>query len=395
MIENYPEQSTQSLSSLKVTRGRKLDPLASERSVYEEVSLIDLVIILLKHKQIILITFLIPFVIGFVVIMATPSKFKLTTVLEVGSYTLPDENGSLKTRQPIETIQNTKSMLELSIIPKASQKWKSTIKEYEFPNIKARSTGGANLIELSTVTNVKNSQKYKDALLIVAKLIIQDHRMKTADISEQLFQYHDSKQVMLKKLQANLTSKLKNKELLEQKLKHLDLEKVLYQDQIQRITNDIKYIEKNRKEYLEGGATYSNPILMIFMNDSITELRQERLRLETILTIDTKNIESSLLQKIQDAASVIEELKAEIAKEKSFLNRYDSIDVDVDTSSSKMRHPSINLFPTTISLEPYLHSKPVGLSASSKVLLLLLGSFFFSILSCTFSEIYMRIKLLG
>ena len=139
-------------------------------SAEDEISLIDLAIVLINRKKLISLIFISFIVLGIAVALLTPKKYTYSTSVEIGSRII---NGSVK---PFESPQTLLAKLQYNFIPQ-------TLNEHQLSNpgdkktfkIKASIPKSSNIIALEVTDTEEQADLIKSLLLSTTQKAVLDH----------------------------------------------------------------------------------------------------------------------------------------------------------------------------------------------------------------------------
>lgn len=359
-----------------------------------EVSLLDVALIIIKHKKALFSTIAAILILGTVLIATTSKKYRYSVVIESGTYSLPDEKGSLGDRKPIEPIGNTQSKIETSFIPKVlMEHTTNNTNAPSSPIFNIRVPAGANIIEISA--DAGNSpqieENTKKLLGEIATQVIQDHQKKSADVLEQLRQNIEALEMNVKSLKTNLIEQTKNRETLQGKADNLATQKGLVEKQISRLTTEINALQNTKKEYIQDPSKPKDALAILLINTEINQNGLRRDELENQAFVILPNEETALRKTIETKNAQIDLKKSELEQAQRILKRYRS---DNTENADKLAFTNIdrNIYPTKISVEPYRSNMPNGISNNIALAATVILALFFGVLSTFISEFISKLK---
>lgn len=153
---------------------QKLKPVYIHEADYSsdnEVSLVDLATILIKHKMTVIIIFIVTCAIGITMALLTPRIYTFSTTIEIGSQVI---NGSI---QPFESPQALVAKLQYSYIPQILTEYKqSSPDNTQRYQIKASVPKGSNITLLESRGTSDQENTIKTLLQKVSQKAVQDHK---------------------------------------------------------------------------------------------------------------------------------------------------------------------------------------------------------------------------
>lgn len=207
---------------MKTSDLQELKPIYIYEADYskdDEISLVDLAMILIKRKLMIAIIFTIIFALGVTMALSTPRIYTFSTTIEIGSQII---NGSI---QPFESPQALLAKLQYSYIPQVLIEHKQSSSDNKAKyQIKASVPKGGNIILLETKGTNDQEDILKALLQTVSQKAIQDHdriftsvksdlkaRLKQAETNLKSIKSDDEKEIAINQsLIERLSSKLTN-----------------------------------------------------------------------------------------------------------------------------------------------------------------------------------------
>ena len=311
--------------------------------VSNEISLVDLLRVLIKRKNTLLTVFFLFSLGGIVLAIILPKQYQYTTTIEIGTTVVKED---------IHLIDDPETLLakiQESYIPLALLNYRDAHpddeKTYE---IKARIPKKSQIIVMEAKGSKETADVYTQLENDVVKQIIKDH-------SRLILIIHKEYQLRFEKLQNEIASLEDQAKLLQAKFKRLgENEKLLSKqtDKVRQLVNDaIKNREKANREVKD--ETRAMTLLMI--DNEIQQNRRRLDELEERQTVELRNERDSVENEIADTQRKITEKKSELDKVK--LQR-------------ENLHETRSIVPPMQSLEP------VGTSKKLIVLLaVILGTF--------------------
>lgn len=350
-----------------------------------ELSLVDLAAIVVKHRTVLYVVFLGILLLGGLLLLLTPAKYKHAVVIEAGTYALPDEKGNLGERRPIEEVDHTKSKLITSFIPSVLLEWRIENKDRKIPEFSVSVPKGSDLVEIFSTAAEDDGSIMIGLLEKISSKVIEDHRKQSKDIVEQVRQNVAAIEINSQHLNAKLTEKKKEKELMHLKLSSLVVEKELLAKQIDRINTDLKNYQTQKSAFIGSSDKANEALSLLLIENELTRLYQVRDGLENKLILDVQLREAEIEKSIdrQNAQIIAYKLEADRASE--MLNRFKESLLAIGGGRG------LNLYPTRLSVQPYTSGQAQGLSLSVKALLILAIAIFLSIFATFIYEFKLKV----
>lgn len=360
----------------------------------DEVSLVDIALVVLKHKKVLCTLFVLVAGIGSAAIFLMPAQYKYAVVIETGTYALPDEHGNLGGRKVIEPVVHTKSKLETSFIPQAVMQFANDNPTLKAPELTVTVPKGANLIEISAKAPESKDALVKALLTDVANKVAIDHQRKSSDVLEELRQNVEVMEINVQELSAKLVDKEQARQLTALKLKNLEAEKGLLSRQTDRIDGEIAELQKHRALYLDDRARSKDALALLLIDNEISQSARQRDELENQLHIELAE-EKAELEKVYDSeAAQISIVKAELSRAKEILSRYSASSVSNpnDTGGAPLVEMGKNIYPTTLSVNPYREVEPQGIGRLVKLAIVFVLALFVSLMMTFVAEFVSRVR---
>ncbi len=371
----------------------------------DEVSLIDIALVVLKHKWVLFGTFLSILLLGLLAITLLPEQYRYAVVLESGTYALPDEHGSLGERKLIEPVVHTKSKLETSIIPKITVKYLSENPDLSLPEFAVSVPKGANLVEISAKSTEDQEVLIKSILNNIADKVASDHQRKSVDVIEQLHQNVERMEIKVQALSASLLDQRKKREVTELKLSNLDEKKKLLEAQITRIDGEIEQLHKHKTLYLRDNARSKDALALLLIDNAVSQSSRQRDELEKQLHLEVNNEKAELQRLYEAEAANIELEKAELERAQEILGRFSvaseeqkeslntaSMANTVEDQPLSFLDAGKNFYPTRRAVDPYREIRPEGLGKAVKLIIVGIMAGFIALMMTFIAEFVGRVR---
>lgn len=336
---------------------RNFQYVMMDRPAEDEISLIDLWLVLVKRKKVLLSIILLSLVVGFLVAFFLPVKYEYSTSIEIGTRPVDGQN-----EVPIEPIQSVLAKLQDAYIPLAISSYQTDFAgKIKVIDIKANVAKGSNIIRLS-VTGVERDEKiYIRLLNEVVEKIKFDHKRVSSLVESDL-------QLGIKK-QENIIAKLVNELLLMQsQMKRLDKKEQLLNKRIDSLSEFVGSNEKLR----QSAAKSNDATLTLMMLDN--ELRSGR----------------ELLAKLEDQSYIYLANEREVLRNEMAANEKNQLQNRQVIERFKSR--LANLLETRAIVKPLKSLTPVGTSKKLILILFLVVGFIVALITAFFVEFLDKVK---
>jgi len=342
------------------TESRNLQYVMMERPAEDEISLIDLWLVLAKRKKIFFFIMFLSLLVGFLFVSFKPLVFEFSTSIEVGTQ---PTNG--RGEVAIESTQTTLAKLQEGYIPLVlASHYVSSPEWTEVIDIKASVAKGSGIIRLSVSGLERNAEVYKRLLSDVVEKIQADHKRVSSLVVNDL-------QLGIKKKE-NIGSQLVNESILMQsQMKRLDKKELLLNKRIDSLSEFIKTNEKLRLSASEGKGNQDATLTLMMLDNELRTSRELLAELEDQSYLDLADEREVLSNKISDNEKRQLENMQIIAKDKAQLS---------------------NLLETRAIIKPLKSLKPVGVSNTLVLILFVVVGFIMSLAAVFIVEFSERVK---
>ncbi|MBV1882522.1 MAG: hypothetical protein KUG82_12865 [Pseudomonadales bacterium] len=336
-----------------------------------EMSLVDLIRVVLSHKLTLFAVFSLTIVATLLFVLMMPKQYNYETVIELGSYMLPNEKGILSERKLIESLDNSKSKLEKRFITQVLNEAAAASKdlsEFEPPKFKVSAPKNGNLLILSTLWR-EDGDNVLALETKIANNLIQDHIVLADEILEQARQHKDNYKLELKELTASVMSIKQEGGVLSQRLARTEQEAILYSKQIQRLDVDVLSLVKQKAAYISDQTQPKEAMAILLLDNELKQIRDHRDRLEVELLIQLENRKADLRKALADNASTIEVAQANVENVRNILVRFHVDNVidnkhlaETDSIRLSVQRNQFQLVrPTQVVVKPHRTFKAVGM----------------------------------
>jgi Chain length determinant protein len=335
---------------------RNLQYVMMDRPNDDEISLIDLWLVLVKRKKVFFYIILASIVIGLFAAFLLPVKYEYSTSIEIGT-----RSGNVA----IEPTQSVLAKLQEGYIPLALSSYNTDApEETEILDIKSSVAKGSDIIRLSVVGIEHDEKIYIQLLNDVVEKIKADHKRVSSLVKNDL--------LLGIKRQENISSKLINEFLLMQsQMKRLDKKEQLLNKRIESLSEFVGSNEKLRlaasKNKEDQGAT-----LTLMMLDN--ELRSGR----------------ELLAKLEDQSYLSLANEREVLRNQMSVNEKRQLENEqiVDKHKAELD----NMSETRAIVKPLKSPKSVGMSNKLVLILFVVAGFMLSLISVFIMEFLENVK---
>ena len=368
----------------------------------DEISLVDLIRVILAHKTVLWSVFIGFFFATLLYVLVVPKQYNYETVIELGSYMLPNEEGILSERKFIESLDNSKSKLEKRFITQVLNEAAAAtddLSELTLPKFKVDAPTNGNLLILSTHWD-EDGEVVLSLEAKIANNLIRDHIVLANEILEQARQRKNNYKLELKGLTAEVSSLKQQDSVLTRRLARTEQEKLLYQKQIQRLDQDINNLVTQKTAYISDRTAPRDAMAILLLDNELKQIRDQRDLLEVELHIELENRKAELEKELADNVSEIEVAQATEDNVRSILTRF-NIDSVVDTLSLTDEHNPGNkvqknqfqlVRPTQVVVSPNRSIKPVGMGRSVKLMIGLIAGSVLALLACFIAELVSKVR---
>lgn len=324
-------------------------PIQSEiNQTSDEISLIDLWLVLIRHKKLLAAVWLIGLVVTLAVVFLKPVKYTYSSSLEIGS--VPEQSARGEFRQLIDKPQILLVKIKEQYIPQVQQEIRQQLADKIPFSVTAKVPKGSSLIVLETKATEEYGGLAKQFEQRIIGLVKSDHArmldlIKT-DINDQLA-----------KEQRVLAEQQDAQKVIQAKLEYNKVLTKLLEKQLSSTNMLIANITASRKKALNQMSNVSKAITLLMLTNEMEQSRQSQANLEERLQILVPAENAQLKKDIADTVRHQEDIKARI-----------------EQLQVKLR----NIQETHAIIEPSRSVKPVGLSA---VVMIPLGLFLAALLA--------------
>lgn len=370
----------------------------------DEISLVDLIRVIIKHKTVLALVFLLVSLASLVSVLVMPKKYEYQTVIELGSYMLPNEQGVLSERRYIEGLNQSKSKLEKRFITQVVNQYineSGNPADVSVPKFSVSAPKNGNLLILTTQW-IEEGDQVIALENQIANNLVQDHLVLANEILEQARQRKENYELELKTLSAEAVNLQGHDKVLRQKLARIEEEEVLLSAQLARLDGEIKNLIQQKAAYLSDKTAPKEAMAILLIDNELKQIRDHRDSLEIDLKIALKNRQAELEKSIQNNKSQIEIAQANEANVRKILARFniDRVNNVIKTNgvenSSGTREFDPGQFqlihPTQVVVKPNRSYDPVGMSRTVQLAIGLIAGLFLGLMACFVAELVDKVR---
>ena len=234
----------------------------------DEISLIDLWLVLVRRKKLLIATFVVIVVIGLVLAFVIPKKYSYSTSIEIGSRVIEDRV------QPIESPETLLAKIQESYIPFVQLQYRNeNLDNEKIYTISARVPKSSQIIVLESKGGEEQEAIYKDLQQRVINQVQNDHKRILEVIRKELEISHSDAVNKLEELKDTAR-------LLESREKRLSSIAELIISQIEDAKKDLALAEKNRQRSVKEATNEAKAMTLLMLDNEVQQQRQRLANLE-------------------------------------------------------------------------------------------------------------------
>ncbi len=371
-------------------------PVLYQVSSQDEISLVDLASVLVKQRKVFCMVFLLVLMLGFFFIFMMPQQYLYSTVVEIGTYVLPDKNGILGSPKSIESVENAKNKLEKHLITEAVLNYHRQYPKAPLPDIKVQAPRDSNLILLSAL----GSQGDEHNLAFLAKVaegLVRDHDRKAQGVLEQLRQNLEVYILQAEETKVKLKSYKQEIELLQSSLSTIDVEDMLLEKQIDRKRTEINSLSLHRSNYLKDRAVPKEALALLLIDNEIRQLREQRDALEQQRLVTLVKNKEAIRKNIEDLNGAVLVQQRALEQVLRVLKRHGIEEPQIlsQSQSNAFMHPLnllMNIVPTQTVVAPYRSIDKVNIGRSVILIIAIVMAIILSAVACFLVEFFVKVK---
>lgn len=370
-------------------------------SAADEISLVDVALVVMKRKRVLWLTVALILGFGVIYVLMSPDKYKYAVVLETGSYVLPDEHGNLGERKLIEPAGHTKSKLETSMIPQTLLRYAEQENDDQLPDFTVTVPDGSNLVEMSVKAPESKGPVVLQLLNNIANQVAQDHKEKSSDVVEALRQQVESMGVNIQELSATLVAEQRNREATAKSLARLDDKRALLTSQVERVTKEVAQLQQSRDRYFKNAVQAKDALAVLLIDNEISQSARQRDALENELHIELASEQAWLQKRFENQSVKVETVNAELGRAKEIFGRFSDTNPNINSntqsdategSTETYLELGKNIYPTTMSVDPYRAREPLGISKVVQLVIVVMLSLFFGLMMTFVAEFISQVR---
>lgn len=317
----------------------------------DEIDLVDLLLLLARHKWLILITMILVTVAGLGYSLTQQEKFTFSTSIDVGRFFSEGRDGSVALIEPIETIQ---AKLMGSYIPMIRGRFAAEGRlDKASVGLSVSIPKGSNLLILESKGPLENQEIHREVHKATLTALQEDHRQLTGDLKKRLETALAKASLKLAEMEDPRLFAIREKELNDQvdnskrnlenlaekrtmitaSIKELDKLKIMLEGESQKIRETIEKYLIIRAQAAKEANNAANAMTLLMMDNQIqqnqTRLQSIQERLELGLAADRRQLDKEL----NDNKRATETQKAAIEQQKMQLTK-----LSIDHQNSLTEH---------------------------------------------------------
>jgi LPS O-antigen subunit length determinant protein (WzzB/FepE family) len=325
----------------------------------DEISLIDLWLVLVKRKYLLMGILAVFVVVGLVLALVTPKKYNYSTSIEIGSRV------SSGNTQPIENPETVLAKIQESYIPLIQHGYrKQNPADDGSYGISARIPKGSQIIVLQSEGPEQVGDIYKRLQQNVVNQVKDDHQRILGIIRKEL-------EIKRNEAMNKLEDLKETGQFLVARESRLTSLTQLLQDQIKGAKNDLELAEKNRRRAVAGATNASKAMTLLMLDNEVRQQRERLAKLEERLMVDIAEGQDRLANEISDNTRQQQTQKDKIARIEAELN---------------------NLVETKALVPPMQSTEPTGMGKKMIVILALVLGSIIAIFAAFFAEFLQKAR---
>jgi len=325
----------------------------------DEISLVDLWLVLVKRKRIIAVVLAACTIIGLVIALLVPKQYNFNTSIEIGSRVIKENV------QPIESPETLLAKIQESYIPLVQHNYlKQQADGDSMYSMTARVPKGSLLIVLESRGAEKYGEIYKALQQNVVDEVKNDHQRILGIIRKEL--------EIVRNEAVNKLEELKDgHNLLLTREKRLDEVTVLLKHQIEGAKKDLLNADRSRQRAIQEATNAEKAMTLLMLDNDVHKQRERIANLEERLIIEVAGGQDEISKSLAD------NIRAQ-------QNQQDKI--------SRIEVQLLNLVETRSLVPPMQSNRPTGLGKKVILLLAIVLGFVLAIFSSFFLEFLEKVK---
>ncbi|MGD8570753.1 MAG: Wzz/FepE/Etk N-terminal domain-containing protein [Gammaproteobacteria bacterium] len=325
----------------------------------DEISLIDLWLVLVKRKNLLFAVLAVFALAGLTMALVVPKQYNYTTSIEIGSRIVRDDV------QPIERPETVLAKIQESYIPLVQHQYRKQNPEHSGNySINARIPKGSQIIVLESKGSEQIGDIYKNLQQNVVNKVQQDHQRILEVIRKELEIKRNEAVNKLEDLKDN------GNLLVSQESRLTGLAQLL-KDQIKGAKNDLKLAEKNRRRAVSEATNATKAMTLLMLDNEVQQQRERLAKLEERLMVDVAEGQDRLANEIADNTRQQQTQKDKIAR---------------------IEAQQANLVETRALVPPMQSTEPKGLGKKMILVLALVLGFIVAVFTAFFAEFLQKAR---
>jgi len=320
----------------------------------DEISLLDIWLVLVKRRSLFLSLVLLALLIGVSAALTLPVKYNYSTTLEIGGLSYDSQGRQVLIEQPTSVL----AKLKQSYIPFVTHAYLQENPGFEgIPVINAKLEKNSNII----LINISGIEKYRSIYVQLLNSVVGQVKLDHKRISLLKVKDLELSQYKLK----NQINVLKSEEqLIQSQIGRIDKKELLLKDRIKETRYQLKVSSKAKKNVAsaKGGE---KALTLLMVDNDIRSMRSVLVDLEEELQITLENSR--------------EEISAKLTENKQ-------MQAQTNMSIQMLTVELDNLLETRAITEPMQSIKPVGVGKKLIVIIALVGGMFIGLFAVFFVE---------
>lgn len=325
----------------------------------DEISLIDLWLVLVKRKNLVFAILAVFAIAGLTMALVVPKKYNYTTSIEIGSRIIKDDV------QPIEKPETVLAKIQESYIPLVQHQYRKQNPDHAGNySINARIPKGSQIIVLESKGSEQIGDIFKNLQQNVVNEVKQDHRRILEVIRKELEIKRNEAVNKLEDLKDN------GNLLVSQESRLTGLAQLL-KEQIKGAKNDLKLAEKNRRRAVSEATSASKAMTLLMLDNEVQQQRERLAKLEERLMVEVAEGQDRLANEIADNTRQQQTQKDKIAR---------------------IEAQQANLVETRALVPPMQSTEPTGMSKRMMLALALVLGFMVAVFAAFFAEFLQKAR---
>jgi len=308
----------------------------------DEISLIDIWLVLVRRKRVIFAALLLGGAIAAALALLVPPSYRFFTTVALGQLTL--KNGGEMKILPLDSPQNALAKLQDAYIPQVQATWMEKNKgaaDARGCKLVAKIPKGSNLVMIEAKGTEEDGPTCLGLISHAAQALVRDHDSMLAPVKARLTAQLDSAKLALETLKDDRIFAVKvnalkrqlssarhklsmledQKEILENRYTHIDTERELATKALQNNTSTLKTALKNRAATLKYSGNLATAVTLLTLGNEIQHYQDRIASLDQRLSIDLPEKREALQKQLeankraqQQQTDLITGREAELAK---------------------------------------------------------------------------------